>query len=281
MRVTLFDDPAPVAGRVLDWLQDEPVVHNVLGTVLGAAVATPERFDAASWWLVENGDGIAGWAMLTPPFSLTLSRMSDAALDALLAAVDETRPDLPGVVGTDVAERFRDRWVERHGVQVRPGMAQKMYELDEVVAPFPAVPGAMRLAVEADRDLVAVWMSGFAADSGALLPAGPEVMAERAVQDGRLHLWHDPGDPPVALSMAGMARPVGGVVRVGPVYTPPGLRGRGYASGLVAALSQHALDQGAPACMLFTDVANPTSNKIYQRIGYRYVGDFTEYRFGA
>jgi predicted GNAT family acetyltransferase len=71
------------------------------------------------------------------------------------------------------------------------------------------------------------------------------------------------------------------VVRVGPVYTPPDLRGRGYASGVVAALSQHALDQGAAACMLFTDVANPTSNKIYQRIGYRYVGDFTEYRFGA
>jgi predicted GNAT family acetyltransferase len=63
------------------------------------------------------------------------------------------------------------------------------------------------------------------------------------------------------------------------VYTPPGRRGRGYATALVAALSAELLAAGRRFCFLYTDLANPTSNRIYQRIGYERVCDSAEIRF--
>ncbi len=70
-------------------------------------------------------------------------------------------------------------------------------------------------------------------------------------------------------------------MRIGPVYTPPEQRGHGYASALVAGVSQWLLDAGNQFCFLFTDLRNPTSNHIYQVIGYQPVGDFTEYSFSS
>jgi predicted GNAT family acetyltransferase len=86
-------------------------------------------------------------------------------------------------------------------------------------------------------------------------------------------------DEPV--SFLGVTAPLGGVVRIGPVYTPPEHRARGYASALVAAVSQAALDDGVMICSLYTDLANPTANRIYAAVGYRPVGDFTIYAFAA
>lgn len=79
--------------------------------------------------------------------------------------------------------------------------------------------------------------------------------------------------------MVGINRPVAGAVRVGPVYTPPALRGRGYAGTAVAEASRRALAGGARSCMLYTDLANPTSNKIYAEVGYRRAGDWEEHDF--
>jgi len=85
----------------------------------------------------------------------------------------------------------------------------------------------------------------------------------------RFYLWDD--GQPVAMSGAGGQTPHG--VRIGPVYTPPEHRRRGYASALVAAISQAQLDAGRTFCFLYTDLANPTSNHIYQAIGYESVTD--------
>jgi predicted GNAT family acetyltransferase len=75
------------------------------------------------------------------------------------------------------------------------------------------------------------------------------------------------------VSMAGLTRQVAGTIRVGPVYTPPGLRRRGYAGAVTAAVSRAALDAGADEVLLFTDLANPTSNSLYQRLGFQPVED--------
>jgi len=91
-------------------------------------------------------------------------------------------------------------------------------------------------------------------------------------------LWEVDGEP---VSTAWLSAPVAGVTRISGVYTPPERRGHGYASGVVAAASQHALDAGVDACMLYTDLANPTSNKIYQALGYRPVCDATQWAFGG
>jgi predicted GNAT family acetyltransferase len=93
---------------------------------------------------------------------------------------------------------------------------------------------------------------------------------------GRALVWEDRGP----VSYAGSSTPAGGVVRIGPVYTPPAHRGRGYASALVAAISQLSLDRGAAACCLYTDLANPTSNRIYLAVGYRPLCDVTLRLFG-
>jgi predicted GNAT family acetyltransferase len=95
--------------------------------------------------------------------------------------------------------------------------------------------------------------------------------------DPGLYLWEDPLGTPVCLVATGGRTPNG--IRIGPVYTPPGRRGRGYASALTAAVSTVRLGSGARVCFLYTDLANPTSNRIYQNVGYEPVCDAAEFRF--
>jgi predicted GNAT family acetyltransferase len=142
------------------------------------------------------------------------------------------------------------------------------------------VSGRMRAATREDRDLLVAWIRAFAEEA---LPKDDPMDPERVV-DLRLQgpsvglvLWED-GDP-VALAGAGGPTPNG--IRIGPVYTPPAHRRRGYASALVAGLSQRLLDEGRTFCFLHTDLSNPTSNRIYVDIGYEPVCDSRNYRFEA
>ncbi len=152
---------------------------------------------------------------------------------------------------------------------------ERVYELRRVIPPPPA-PGALRVATEADQELVARWLYDFAREVG--MEGTVETVAESAAQriDRReLFLWED-GRP---VSLAGRGRHTTHGAVIGSVYTPPAFRGRGYASSCVAALSRQMLDAGWRFCALFTDLANPISNSIYQKIGYRPLGDFDEYGF--
>jgi predicted GNAT family acetyltransferase len=267
-------DPFELASRARAWLEGDPVLHNVICTVLARATAEPDRFREAGWFAVEEDSDPVGVAIITPPFLLGLTPMSDSALAALVEVLAERRPHLPGAGGPrDVASRFAGLWRERTGAGVTPGMEQQLYRLDAVVVPPPA-PGSLRPAGEDDRLLLREWFAAFVAETGAI--SGDTAAAvDRWLALGGLHLWED--GPTV--TMTGAVPAVAGVVRVGPVYTPPELRGRGYASNCVAAVSRLALERGASACMLYTDAANPTSNAIYRRLGYRRVADAREYRF--
>jgi hypothetical protein len=135
-------------------------------------------------------------------------------------------------------------------------------------------------ATSADRALVANWLRAFHDEAMSDNPQQDyDDMAERFIagQGRRLVLWID-GGRPVSLTGVGGRTPNG--IRIGPVYTPPDLRGRGYASNLVADASQAELDAGRRFVFLFTDLANPTANRIYQAIGYEPVGDVDEFAFG-
>ena len=151
-------------------------------------------------------------------------------------------------------------------------MDQLVYRLDTVV-PLPPAPGRLRPAREDDLPLLREWSAAFASEAGVVRES--DDMSGRWLAQGGLHLWEDDS----VVSMAGASPPVAGVVRIAAVYSPPTVRGRGYATSCVAALSQQVLDGGATACMLYTDQANLTSNAIYQRIGYRPVSHCCEYRF--
>ena len=135
----------------------------------------------------------------------------------------------------------------------------------------------MRIATQADRDLVVAWADGFMRDAfGDADRADVEATADRWLSgsESTLYLWVDSE----ATSLAGVGGPMAHGIRIGPVYTPPAARRRGYASALVAAVSQAELDAGRRFCFLFTGLANPTSNHVYQDIGYEPVRDVDAFR---
>ena len=154
-------------------------------------------------------------------------------------------------------------------------MRQGVYALDRV-EPLPAAAGTARVAETAeDRELALRWWIAFGAE--VLHEGGPgheraEVMVDHRLSSptGGILLWADEGEP---VSLAAWGGPTPNGIRVGPVYTPPELRGRGYATAVTAELSRRLLDGtlfegGRRFCFLYTDLANPTSNAIYERIGY-------------
>jgi predicted GNAT family acetyltransferase len=237
-------------------------------------------------WLVRDGGQAVGAALQTPPYNLILGEPRSA--EALAALVDAIAgEELPGVVGTlPEVEDFAELWSRHTGASPRTNMRQGVYSLDQVTL-LPRVPGSARVATAGDRDLVLRWIRAFAAE--ALHEGGPARDRAEPMFDHRLSspsagifLWEDGGEP---VSLAGWGGPTPNGIRVGPVYTPPEVRRHGYATALTAELSQRLLDGrlfdgGRRFCFLYTDLANPTSNAIYERIGYRQVAESAEIVFG-
>jgi hypothetical protein len=214
--------------------------------------------------------------MHTPPHSLHIAlATADEARDlaAVLAGQQDVLPGVGGLRGP--AEAFAAEWVARTGATSRVAMEVGRFDLPtRPLVPF-AVSGSYRLATEVDTALVDGWHRQFVV---AIEGGGRTVPSlDRYVEAGRVGLWEDAGRP---VSMAYASPASGGVTRVSGVWTPPELRGHGYASGVVAALSTACLDAG-DACMLYTDLANPTSNDIYAAMGYRRVGDSVSITFGG
>ncbi len=281
-----FADPAAFHERVVPFLLQHEAEHNLLLGIAGQLAARPDAWGGAPYQaVIEAGaDGeIVAVAQRTPPFNVVLSRIDEAwlaaAVDAFVADLRHAQPDLAGVLApTRGAEAFATAWTGG-AVAWRVNRAERIFELREVVAPR-GVPGAMRRATASDRERIARWMVAFGAEALDEEDTLEEVLAvvDRWRQTGSrtMWLWEDGGTP---VSMAGTSGPTPNGIRVGPVYTPPELRGRGYASALTAAVSQHELEAGRRFCFLFTDLANPTSNHIYGVVGYRPVADVSEIRF--
>jgi predicted GNAT family acetyltransferase len=146
----------------------------------------------------------------------------------------------------------------------------RLYRLGRLTPPEPAPDGAPRVAGDRDRDLLIEWFEAFAREVND--PSGQDhaVAVDDRLSYGGVTVWETAGAP---VSLAGVTRVTRGMARVAPVYTPPPLRGRGYAGAVTAAVSQGALDAGATEVVLYTDLANPTSNSLYQHLGYRAVED--------
>jgi predicted GNAT family acetyltransferase len=229
---------------------------------------------------VSEGDRVVGVAMRAGLYLIVTAGTSDPALRVLIDDAVTATPDAPGIVGPkELARRAVELWIARTGQRAHVQMAERIYALSRVIPPR-AVPGRMRAARAADHDLVTVWFDAFMREAQPHLissssPADVRANAERWIAGGGLRVWEDGA----VVSMAGASGPTPNGIRVGAVYTPPDKRRRGYASALVAALSQEQLDGGRTFCFLYTDLANPTSNKIYQDIGYEPVADVDEYRF--
>jgi predicted GNAT family acetyltransferase len=232
---------------------------------------------------VEDNDGLILAALMTTPFNLILySHRPDynEALEILILDLLNHQWSVPGVSGpTQLAADFARVWNKQTGESYRIRTHERIFELHKVYMPTPA-PGKMRLATQADMQIVTRYCTDFFIEA---LPKERREDIDSYVQqrlDNKdFYLWELLDGQVV--SLAGKTRPVISVISIGPVYTPPEQRGHGYASNLVATLSQHLLDAGWKSCSLFTDLANPTSNAIYRRIGYDPLIDWDEYHFEA
>jgi uncharacterized protein len=281
MQVTRLDAEGFVlaAGGFLGAREAE---HNLMLGLSGRLLSNPHYYGEHDPYfaVVEDGGRVLTAALRTPPHNLVLAECDDtAAYTALAENVHGEFTDLPGVTGpASTIGAFVSAWRELTGESARLLMSQGIYSATEVVVP-QGVPGTMRPAGEPDRELVLGWVDAFMAE--AVPEESPRDSAgflDRNESDpaGRVVLWDHEGA--VSLAACGGATPHG--IRIGPVYTPPEARGRGYASALTAELSRQALAGGRDFCFLYTDLANPTSNSIYQRIGYRHVTDAQTWKFG-
>ncbi|MFG2193760.1 GNAT family N-acetyltransferase [Streptomyces sp. NPDC048639] len=271
-----LDEFLSVAGG---FLRTRPVQHTVLLSVAAALQAGTVSYGddppEYGWWRAPDGS-TAGAFLRTPPHPVLLSCMSGAAADDLAGvALTADRPT-PGVGGGRAAAlAFAAGWERRTGATNRCHASNRLYRLGALTPPEPAPLGAARLARRTDRDLLIDWYEAFGRDTQAAMGHHASAVDDR-LSYGGLTLWEADGAP---VSFAGVTRTVAGMVRVGPVYTPPGQRGSGYAGAVTAAVSRAARDAGAAEVLLFADLGNPTTNALYQRIGYRPVEDHVQLVF--
>lgn len=267
------DDAEQALTDAAAFLTGKPVEHNQVLTLL-----TERRHRPAPgrYWTVRSGGETIGFAMQSPGEKpLLLTPMSREAVETVAAVVaadeDMTLPGVTAEAGTAAA--FAGCWSELAAGRVDVREGQRLYLLGELSL-VHGVPGDLRQAREEERGLLTEWVTAFCVDTGA--PAGdPAEMVGQEMAAGRLFVWDDRGAVSVARATTGAA----GVSRIGFVYTPPELRGRGYALGCVGALSQRVRDVEGLECVLYTQLANPTSNGIYRRLGYRAVTEVLTYGF--
>lgn len=219
---------------------------------------------------VETDEGrVIAAGSWTRPYPLIVSPTSEEAAAALADHLADAAAELPGVVGaTRSAEAFAAAWTRRMPCSCRFDTRFGLYQIDRVSLNQSA-QGQFRAADDEDFAPLIPWAEAFYNEINE--PIGdPKENLRRAISENRLFLWCDGGQ---VVSMAAWAGPTPNGIRVNFVYTPPQFRGRGHASNCVAALTKRLLDSGRRFVFLFTDMSNPTSNRIYQRIGYRYLGD--------
>jgi predicted GNAT family acetyltransferase len=270
IRIDAHDDPASVLAVAGEFLDAEPVRHNLVATLLHRCVATGSE---GRYWTAHDGERVVGITFQSPlHFFAAVTPMPRAAVEATVERAVRDGVVLPGVNGeAAVSSVFAGHWSECAGTAARPVEAMRLYEVDEVQV--PSARGTVRIATEADHELAAAWLHAFEAEVGEP-PGDADAVTRRRIASGELWLHDDDG--PVCL--AGLSIPVGGAIRVGPVYTPPAHRGRGYASALVADRSAAVRADGL-RCLLYADLANPTSNRIYRAMGYRAVAEKMRYEF--
>jgi predicted GNAT family acetyltransferase len=277
--VKRFEAPSTFLATAQPLLLSAEARHNLMLGIAGNLRDHPWLYSEFRGWVVEGEPSPVGAALQTPPHNLVLARpAADGAIEALADAIASEGIDLPGVTGAlPEAHEFARAWTRSGRMTPRARMRQRIYRLAEV-RPVRDVPGSPRSATTRDRPLLLEWVRAFAVET---FGAADAATAERQIDvrlsagAGGFAFWEDAR--PVSLVGWGGATPNG--IRIGPVYTPPEHRRRGYASALTANVSAELLAGGRRFCFLYTDLANPTSNRIYGDIGYEVVCDSVDYAF--
>lgn len=270
-------DPAGLWAVAEPMLKADPLRHSTLLTVLDSSVKRPVSREALMFEVRDSGRFV-GAVYREPPWPMLISALPRAAVGGFVGFLVEQGIGFPAVMGPrDIADDFASRWTAASGSRIAKSEEMRLYALGELLHPR-GVPGSPRETTSADEQLVLPFIEEFLRSEGGTHVAGVSEELVRSVwtEDRDFVLWEDGGE---MVGLAASTAVVAGMSRVGFVYTPPEHRGRGYASAVVAVVSERARRRGAEQVMLYADVANPAANSVYRKIGYRSVGDVVEFTF--
>jgi RimJ/RimL family protein N-acetyltransferase len=268
----ITSDVSAFAEKAGDFLRSSPVRHTALLTVLGTLrsrglLAYGPHAPIFGWWTTGRGE-VAGALIQTPPYPLTLTEVPPEAVPELVTALGPHPMGAANLLAGDVPA-FAGAWTAKHGGTVRHGTRTRLFQLATLTPPDPLPPGASRFATTADRPLLITWFRSFHESIGEE-PENLEALVDDRLAHNGVALWESGGVP---VSMAAYTRPQAGMVRVQYVWTSPEHRRQGFGGAVTTAATRNALDAGATIVVLFTDLANPASNALYPRLGYRPIED--------
>ena len=287
MKIRRFDDPVLFQSKVQDFLIEDEAENNLPLGIINGLIAGEYQDREPYMAYAEEGGRPINVILCTPPHQSIFSYIDSLPADEILELCLKDLIDFLGekFVGISankkLAARLKGIYEGMTGKKAEQHMAMRIYKMDEVIPP-PSIAGSIRPIEKKDRRLMTDWLSGFYRDTmqEPIDPARARKQVELYLKaDPKfrgLMIWEKNGIP---VSMAGYAGPTPNGIRVGAVYTPPEQRKRGFASAVTAGLSQYLMDMGFKFCFLFTDLLNPTSNHIYQQIGYKPVCDVDRYDF--
>ncbi|WP_251091645.1 GNAT family N-acetyltransferase [Streptomyces sp. Caat 7-52] len=279
----LTEDVDEFLARAGDFLRSRPALHTTplsltekLRTLGPAAYGT----QGPVFGRLERDGEVHATFHRFPSRGLSVTSLTPEQADTLAARLVALGHSLPSVTadrGTAIA--FTEAWQQYTGATSALRVRLHLYRLAALTPPEPFPEGRGRLARRQDHEHLMRWCREFAADVGETVTIDAASWAATRFAEKRYTFWETPDGTPV--SMAGVNPMVAGQVRVDPVYTPAHLRGRGYAGAVTVEVSRAALAAGAKEVVLYTNAANPTSNALYQRLGYRPLTDFDVYDFAA
>ncbi|MFX1358312.1 MAG: GNAT family N-acetyltransferase [Promethearchaeota archaeon] len=283
MKVEFHDDAKKFYDLVNSFLVEHEAENNIILAILTTIIEFPERYGKEKPDLVTviDDEKIKLILIRTPPFNPILSYTDDInTLDFLVEDFIKKGIQIPGLFGCkEIAKKFVKLWCAAKDLTYKLVMNERIYKLERVSE--EAIGNCECIIVGmAFKDLILKWAREFIIEA---LPHEKEdsiiqslERIKKDIEEGRIFLLFENGKP-VSMARKAGKTPNGNLVNL--VYTPPNLRRNGYATELVAHLSKYLLDEGNRYCFLFTDLMNPTSNSIYQKVGYRPVTDYDQYEF--
>jgi predicted GNAT family acetyltransferase len=275
VKLTLTRDALEFAARTGD-LFESRIECNLIATVCAGVLAGRYPESEPLFAYGTENDETTFAALRTPPWDMLVTALPGPIEDQLVGRWLRQDPAVSGVEGPVRAARaIASAWAKETGGSTVCRVRELTYVLERVTDPPRPAPGSLRLARADERELMLEWVKAFGRETAIVTDERAAIIVDAREAERGLWVWDHDGP----VSMLSTAPLVAGAVRIGPVYTPPEHRRRGYAGTAVAAASRQALDRGARRCMLATDATNPTSNKIYMEVGYRQLGEHEEWVF--
>lgn len=285
LEIKKFVEPANLLNEAKEFLYKNEAQNCLLFSLLKKITVNKNLYgdEDPLLYLLKEDDEIIGVAIQTPPYNLLLSYpFTEKFTKDFVAHLDSKYVELPGVLAPkEAAHKFAEFWAKRKNLKIKTGMKQRIHFLNKVNSETLSPESrSFRAATNSDFDIVARWFYEFMIEA---VPDFPETIGEfeefikkktdylnGVIDEGNVFILEDDSN---AVSMAFSHGETFNGRMIGYVYTPQALRGKGYGTSVVARLSQNILERGYTNCQLFTDLANPTSNSIYKKIGYQAVVD--------